>query len=65
MQSDSGATRDVHAIAAPVFLGNDAVAAMAVSLTAAEHATTDTRACRAHHQRHDRAHQPPVAAVLH
>jgi hypothetical protein len=56
-------------IAASVFLGDDAVAAPAApltaSLTAAEHATTDPRTCRAHHPRHDRAHQPPAAAVLH
>jgi hypothetical protein len=45
-------------------LGDDAVAALAVSLTTAEHATTGARACRAHHPRYDRAHQPPVAAVL-
>lgn len=69
MPSDDGATRDVHMIAASVFLGDDAVAAPAApltaSLTAAEHATTDPRTCRAHHPRHDRAHQPPAAAVLH
>jgi hypothetical protein len=52
-------------IAAPVFLGDDAVAALAVSLTAAEHVTTDARACRADDPRHDHAHQSPVAAVLH
>lgn len=32
---------DVHAIAAAVFQGDDAVAALAVSLTAADHATAD------------------------
>ena len=52
-------------VAAPVFLGDDAIAALAVSLTAAAHATTDAHARRAHDPRHDRAHQPPVAAVLH
>jgi hypothetical protein len=49
----------------PVFWRDDAVAALVMSLTAAEHATTDTRACREHHPRHACAHQRPVAAVLH
>ena len=41
MQCDSGDPWHVHMIDAPVFLGGDAVAALAVSLTAAEKASTD------------------------
>jgi len=39
---------DVHAIAAPVFLDDDAVAALAVSMHAADHATADADALAAH-----------------
>jgi DNA-binding IclR family transcriptional regulator len=39
---------DVHAIAAPVFLADDAVAALAVSMNAAEHFTNDADALAAH-----------------
>ena len=66
MQCDSGDPWHVHTIDAPVFLGGDAVAALAVSLTAAENASTDRAlAARASPPSNDRAHQPPVAAVLH
>jgi hypothetical protein len=44
MRSDSGAPRHVRTIAAPVFLADDAVAALAVSLPAAEHSTNDADA---------------------
>jgi IclR family acetate operon transcriptional repressor len=39
---------DVHAIAAPVFLADDAIAAITVSLPAAKHATTDPHPLIAH-----------------
>jgi DNA-binding IclR family transcriptional regulator len=47
--TDHGAHHeDVHAIAAPVFLAEEAIAAIAVSLAAAEHATTDPQPLIAH-----------------
>jgi hypothetical protein len=47
MRSDSGAPRHVRTIAAPVFLADDAAAARAVSLPAAEHSTNDANAVAA------------------
>jgi DNA-binding IclR family transcriptional regulator len=45
---ESGASSDVRAIAAPDFQADDAVAALAVSLTAADQATTDADALSPH-----------------
>jgi hypothetical protein len=59
MQRERGALWDVRAIAVPVFQADDAVAAIAVSLTAADHATTDPRRYRTH----ARAHAPPLSAT--
>jgi hypothetical protein len=71
MQCDSGDPWHVHTIDAPVFLGGDAVAALAVSLTAAEKASTDARACRARQLAEQllrlpatRRHRPPLTSLL-
>ena len=48
MRSDSGAPRHVRTIAAPVFLADDAVAAPAVSLPAAERSANHADALAAH-----------------
>jgi hypothetical protein len=48
MRGDSGAPRHVHTIAATVFLADDAIAALALSLTAAHHATADATVPAAH-----------------
>ena len=67
MQGDSGAPGDVHAIAAAVFLADDAVAGLAVLMPAADHATNDADALRrAHHGRRRvalRSAQPPLSAT--
>ncbi|MGZ6585785.1 MAG: hypothetical protein ACXVHB_17445 [Solirubrobacteraceae bacterium] len=56
MQRDSSARWDVHAFAAPVLQADDAVAALAVSLTAADHATTDPGTLAADRPRRYRTH---------
>ena len=48
MQGDSGPRWRVRTIAAAVCLGDDAIAALAASLTAAAHATADSGALAAH-----------------
>jgi DNA-binding IclR family transcriptional regulator len=55
MQRERGASWDVRAIAAPVFQADDAVAAIAVSLTTADHATTDADSLSPHVTCADRA----------
>jgi len=48
MQGDSGPRWRVRTIAAAVCLGDDAIAALAASLTAATHATADSGALPAY-----------------